>query len=129
MGLYDAESEVELDDALLNSPDTYGGERNEAKMINLVLRRGTAWRELDRFLDTCKTEQFSKTDGKGWTGIKAHLRFCRKGKNNNGKTNTWVFNIGDKTNEFAQPDNPDPSASICLVGLAKCKRFQPKNVL
>lgn len=112
MGLYDALTRNDLKEGMVKAPDQMKGVPNHAKTLNKMLIDGTTWKHIDIFLGMCTTKQFSG----GWPKIKDHLRFCRQGKNNNGKTNTWVFNVGDKTDEFV--DQRDPNAVIRLVGFS-----------
>lgn len=116
MGLYDALSAEDLAEGMASAPDTRKGVPTHAKMLNTMLIEGTTWRKIDGFLRIATTKQFSR----GWPAIKEHLRFCRQGKNN-GKTNTWVFNVGDETDEFC--DRRDPLAVIRLVGFSNGTRL------
>jgi hypothetical protein len=113
MGLYDALSAKDLAEGMANAPDHKKGVPNHAKTLNQMLIAGTTWKQIDIFLSTCTTKQFAQG---GWDKIKDHLNFCRKGKNNNGKTNTWVFNVGNNTDDFC--DRRDPKAIIRLIGFS-----------
>ena len=86
-----------FDEAIIHQPE------NPTKRINLLLRHGVSRLNLEKFLEEGLTQQFS-SNGKGWSGIRGHIRYCEK--------NGWHFScdIGEliKTN--------DDNAIIKIVG-------------
>jgi hypothetical protein len=65
-----------FDEAIMDQPES------TTKRINLLLRHGVSRLNLEKFLREELTQQFS-SNGKGWSGIRGHVRYCEK--------NGWLF--------------------------------------
>lgn len=123
MGLYNALSEKELDKSLNDKCVAC----TPTWRLNILLRRGTTWGELDTFLENGATAQFSKK-GEGWNGIYRHLIFCCSG-DYDGKPTTWCFNLKkSELRAFASPCNTDVNSRIVISGFSNGITLEPRDL-